>query len=256
MTAPTRQTTPASTYDGLTFLQLQNLTLANIGRTVTDADAAEVALVKALLNEAVARIHGEFPALCCTEKVYSITTVAAQADYLLPMGLYLIVDPIMLDGAPVYSVDTVYANRTADPDEVASTIFGTRMYSVFGVGTTVDMTTRGLPFLTFHPAPDAAGTAVLYGQGADLALAADGDLLRIHPGYISTAVHHAVQPLLATRSRKQDLLLHQGLWTADLEKIGALKAAHTRTRGNTMQFPNVMRSGRGTRFPNTFKQVP
>jgi len=255
MAAPTPQPAPTTDYTGLTFLQMQNLAGGWFGQTTTDLSSADLALLKALLNEAIARINILFPGLVGIRKYYTITTTGEQASYLVPKGLIHIHDPIVLDDVPVYSIPTVYQNRTSDLDLEPEDQNTVRMYSAdWGVN---DAAATAAPqaILTFHPAPEENGTAEVWGTGNDNALSADADLCRIPTAYTSTPVYHAVQPFLATRGRKKDLETAKAMWNSDMGDIQGL-ALRERTRGQTMQIPNYMRSGRGRRFPGTYRAVP
>lgn len=255
MAAPTPQPAPTSPFGGLTFLQLQTRAAAWMGFETTDFATADLTLLKALLNEAVARINLLFPGLVGIRKYYTITTTKDQASYAAPLGLIHVHDPILLDGNPVYSIPTVYQNRTRTEDVAAADLNATRMYAVdWGVDNAA-ANARPIPILTFHPAPTVAGTAGLWGTGHDNALSADGDLLRIPEAYTSTPVYHAVQPFLAAKGRRKDLETATTLWDRDMGDIQRL-ALRERTRGATKQIPNYVRSGRGRRFPGTYREVP
>src|SRR3990167_10731662 len=108
MAAPTPQPTQTTVYGGLTFLQLQTMCADWFGETPTTMSAADLARIKALLNEAVAKINFLCSGLVHIRKYYTVTTTADQASYAAPVGIREIFDPILLDDVPVYSIPTPY----------------------------------------------------------------------------------------------------------------------------------------------------
>lgn len=255
MPAPVAQPEPSTPYTGLTFLQLQQLAADWFGAQTTELAASDLARLKALLNEGVQRMNEALPGLVTIRKKYSITTTADQASYVVPMGISHIHDPILLDGAQVYSISTIYANRSAVEGVDPETQMAVRMYSAdWEVNDAAD-NLRPRAILTFRPAPSVNGTALLWGTGEDNALDEDDDVVRVPTAYTSTPVYHAVQPLLAGRGRKRDLDAAVSMWNRDMGLLAATKNRQ-RTRGETNQWPNFVRSGRGRRFPGTYKVVP
>ena len=255
MPAPTPQPEPTTPFEGLTFLQIQTLAANWIGVSLTELSAADLAILKAMLNQAVARINTEFPGLVHIRKYYTVTTTASQGTYSAPVGLISIFDPILLDDEPVYSIPTPYENRIASADATPAMQNATRLYAMDWEVDNAAANARPKAILHFFPAPTVTGTAEIWGTGEDNALSADSDLLRIPRAYSSTPIYHAVQPYLATRNRTKDLSTALGLWKDDLDSI-ARSRLRQRTRGETIQFPNIMRSGRGRRFPGTWRKVP
>lgn len=239
----------------MTFANLQEQVCNAINLTTTDADATTLARVKALLNEAVARIGMAFPGLVHLEKYYTITTVANQASYPLPLGLIHIIDPIILDGDPVYSAPVAYVNRSQSSTLTTAQENTTRYYHTFGVVDAADATTAVKPILTFDPAPTAIGTAELYARGLDNALSADADLLRIPLAFNSSPYWYAVIPLLHERGRVKEMSAAQGKWDKDMSEIMRL-AQRSRTSGLTLQWPNYLNSGRGKRYKGFNKITP
>jgi hypothetical protein len=259
VTAPVRQSAPTTPYPGRTFLQLQQDTLAVLNIQTTDADATLLAQVKSLLNEAVAQLNLLGPGLITSEKYAAITTVAAQADYLAPLGLVRILDPIMLDGAPVYSIPRVYENRAAQGVGTGGTVNTTQYYSIFGFDNAAGSGTPDdeslTPILTFHPAPTAAGTAAVWYHGLDNALAADTDLIRIPPAFSSAPVWYAKIPLLFDRGRVKEASSAKTLWDDALGRMKNL-ALRSRIAGETLIWPNFQKSGRGRRYKGTAAIIP
>lgn len=255
MVAPSRQAAPTTPYPGRTFLQLQQDTLAALNITTTDADSTLLAQVKSLLNEAIAQLNTVSPGLITSEKYTTITTVSAQADYLVPKGVVRILDPILLDGVAIYSIPRVYENRLGTVNAVNTT----RYYSVFGLDNAAGSGTPDdeslTPILTFHPAPEAAGTAEVWYHGLDNALSADGDLARIPPAFSTSLVWYAKFPLLFDRGRTQEAQTCKSIWE---DAIARMKTAALRSRvsGETLQWPNGLASGRGQRYRGTGRVLP
>lgn len=259
MTAPTRQTAPTTPYPGRTFLQLQQDTLAVLNIQTTDADSTLLAQVKSLINEAVAQLNTISPGLITSEKQWTITTVAAQADYLVPLGLVRILDPIMLDGAPVYSIPRVYENRAAQGVSTGGTVNTTQYYSIFGLDNAAGSGTPDdeslTPILTFHPAPTASGSAVVWGHGLDNALSADSDLIRIPVSFSSCPVWYAKIFLLFDRGRTKEAETCKSLWEDAVSRLKAL-TLRSRVAGETLQWPNYQKAGRGKRYKGTAAIIP
>ena len=254
MAAPTRATAPTTPYTGMAFSVLQEMVLNAINLTVTDADSTTLARVKSLINEAVARIGMAFPGLVHLEKYWTITTVAAQATYSVPKGLIHIIDPIILDGNQVYSIPLPYVNRTQTSTTTAAQETTTRYYSTFGYDNAA-VSAQPQAIIQFHPAPDAAGTAEVYGRGLDDALSGDTDVLRIPVAFNSSPYWYAVIPLLHERGRIKEMGAAQAKWDADMGEIMRL-AQRSRTAGMTLQWPNYLNSGRKQRYRGTVRIIP
>lgn len=256
MTQPNPQPEPTTPYEGLTYEQLQNQTLAWIGRTTVDADPGELILVQGLINEGIARIQQLFPGLVHLRKKYTVTTTAGEATIPLPLGVMHVHDPILLDGAPVYGRGTVLNNMLQDPNVDMTTLAQNRQYSVdWGVDDS-DPDTMAQAILTFYPAPSQNGSVVIFATGQDDALSDPLDLARIPVAYISSLSYYAVQPLLSSRSRSKDLAMAQAKWKADLEEIEGLRLRQRTRGGDNMKIPNGVRSIRGRRFPGGTRVIP
>ena len=254
MVAPTRQPAPTTPFAGLAFSAIQEMVLNSVNLTVTDADSTMLARVKALINEAVARIAMAFPGLVHLEKYWTITTAVDQATYAVPKGLVHIIDPIILDGDQVYSIPLPYANRTQTSTTTAAQEMTTRYYSTFGYDNAA-VTAQPQAIIQFHPAPTAIGTAEIYGRGLDDALSGDTDVLRIPVAFNSTPYWYATIPLLHERGRIKEMGAAQAKWDADMAEIMRL-AQRSRTAGMTLIWPRYDLSGRGRRYRGTVKVIP
>lgn len=250
MAAPTPQATPTTPYEGLTFLQLQNMVWAWFGMSVTDAPSADVTLCKALLNEAIAKIIAIVPGEISFQKYYTFSSVKDQSSYPLPLAAVDIVPPLILDGAPLWPISRQAQNALLDPNYTLAETMYERRYSTWGKDNTA---ATGMPcdILYIEPAPTENGTIEIYGHGPDNALSADTDKLRIPTAYHSLPMYHAVQPFLSMRSRKNDLLVAQAMWK---DGMGELVQRRRReiARSATFRLPNVVKDYQRGDYPRPY----
>lgn len=242
MTAPTRQSAPTTSFIGSTFTDMQTDVLALVGYSTTDAPAALVTDVKRYLNMGVSMIARLYPSLCWTEKYTTITVVANQADYLLPIGIIKVVDPIQIvdstttDGTitPCYALPTEYALRLKN---TTSTGFAETYYSVWGVNEAA-ITAEAQPILTLRPTPTSSTlTLRVFYRGLDNALSTGTDQVRLPSGLEGAAVAYAEHRVMRRLGEKSQAQISLDSWNNYLGMFAVLDAQR-RIEGETFVLPS------------------